>query len=158
MTGGDMSKSAATDSTELCNSILLNTARQSRWKQRVTSRNGSANCSQSVILSCLRDDVLNSYARGAHAVHSAQCAMCAAVPCTGWNGPACSWWGEGRIGNWRGRRTDSERDRLSACYGIVGGAGSTQPVRTLAQCTARVQESSALLSYALLSNDAVIKL
>jgi hypothetical protein len=39
---------------------------------------------------------------------------CAVHACTGWNGPACSWWGEGRIGNWRGRRTDS-------CYGMVGG-------------------------------------
>jgi hypothetical protein len=28
---------------------------------------------------------------------------------------------------------------------MVGGAGSTQPVRTLAQCTARVQESCAPL-------------
>jgi hypothetical protein len=30
---------------------------------------------------------------------------------------------------------------------MVGGAGSTQPVRTIAQCTARVQESCAPLIY-----------
>jgi hypothetical protein len=30
-------------------------------------------------------------------MHSAQCAMmCAVHACTGWNGPPCSWWGEGR--------------------------------------------------------------
>jgi hypothetical protein len=48
-------------------------------------------------------------------VHSAQCAMmCAAVPCTGWNGPARHVAGEGRaaseIGG-EGEMTLSERDR-----------------------------------------------
>jgi hypothetical protein len=69
---------------------------------------------------------------------------CAVHACTGWNSPARHVAGEGRaasaIGG-EGERTLSVRDRWSACYGMVGGAGSTWPVRTLAQCTARVQES-----------------
>jgi hypothetical protein len=72
---------------------------------------------------------------------------CAVHACTGWTGPACSWWGEGRIGNWRGRRTDSEWERQMICllrYG--GGCRFGKPVRTLAQCTARVQESCASLT------------
>jgi hypothetical protein len=40
---------------------------------------------------------------------------CAVHECTRWNGPACSWWGEGRIGNWRGSRTDSKRERQMIC-------------------------------------------
>jgi hypothetical protein len=48
-------------------------------------------------------------------VHSAQCAMiCAAVPCTGWNGPARHVAGEGRAASatgGEGERTLSERDR-----------------------------------------------
>jgi hypothetical protein len=54
------------------------------------------------------------YTRGAQAVHSAECVtMCAAVPCTGWNGPARYVAGVGRaawaIGG-EGQRT-RERDR-----------------------------------------------
>jgi hypothetical protein len=92
------------------------------------------------------------YSRGAQAVHSAQCAMmCSAVPCTRVRDEtarhvAGEWTAPSAIGG-EGERTLSERDRWSACYGIVGGAGSTQPVRTLAQCTARVQESCAPLIY-----------
>jgi hypothetical protein len=36
-------------------------------------------------------------------------------------GPACSWWGEGRIGNWRGRRTDSGWERQMICLLRYGG-------------------------------------
>jgi hypothetical protein len=73
---------------------------------------------------------------------------CAVHACTGWNGPAGHVAGEWRAASaiaGEGERTQSERDRWFACYGMVGGAGSTQPVRTLAQCTARVQESCARL-------------
>jgi hypothetical protein len=80
-------------------------------------------------------------------VHSAQCAMiCAAVRARDGTGRHVA--GEGRVASAIGgevERTLSERDRLSACYGMVGGVGSTQPVRTLAQCPARVQESCAHL-------------
>jgi hypothetical protein len=40
---------------------------------------------------------------------------CTVHACTGRNGSAYSWWGEGRIGNWRGRRTDSEWERQMIC-------------------------------------------
>jgi hypothetical protein len=55
------------------------------------------------------------YTIGAQAVQSAQCAMmCAAVPCTGWNGPAWHVAGEGRaasaIGG-EGELTLRKRDR-----------------------------------------------
>jgi hypothetical protein len=48
--------------------------------------------------------------------HSVDYVCCCAVhACTGWNGPACSWWEEGRIGNWRGRRTDPKWERQIIC-------------------------------------------
>jgi hypothetical protein len=71
-------------------------------------------------------------------VYSAQCAMMgAAVLCTrARDVTARHVAGEGRaasaIGG-EGERTLSERDRF-ACYCMVGGAGSTQPVRTV-HCT-----------------------
>jgi hypothetical protein len=46
---------------------------------------------------------------------------CAVHTCTGWPGPACSWWGEGRIGNWRGRWTDSKWERQMICLQRYGG-------------------------------------
>jgi hypothetical protein len=71
---------------------------------------------------------------------------CAVHACTWCNGPSRHVTGEGRaasrIGG-EGERTVCERDRWSACYGMVGVAGSTRPVRKLTQCTARLQESSA---------------
>jgi hypothetical protein len=39
---------------------------------------------------------------------------------------------------------------------MVGGAGSTQPVRTLAQCPARVQESCAALCYGIVSDTGLL--
>jgi hypothetical protein len=92
------------------------------------------------------------YGRGAQALHSAQCAMMrAAVPCTrARDGTTRHVAGEGRAVSairGEGERTLSERDIWSACYGMVGGAGSTHPVRTLAQCTARMQEYFAHLGY-----------
>jgi hypothetical protein len=55
-------------------------------------------------------------------------------------GPACSWWGEGCISNWRGRRS---WDDLPAT--VWWGCRFDKPVRTLAQCTARMQKSCAPL-------------
>jgi hypothetical protein len=83
-------------------------------------------------------------------VHSAQCAMMrAAVLCTrARDGTARHVAGEGREIGGEGERTLSERQMIYLLrYG--GGAGSTYPVRTLAQCTARVQESCAPLLYRL---------
>jgi hypothetical protein len=77
MTSDNMSKSTATDSTELCNSMLLNTACQSRYKQRASNRNGSATGCHTAIL---WDDVLNSYTMTHWLNYKLQSYQCSVFP------------------------------------------------------------------------------
>jgi hypothetical protein len=73
---------------------------------------------------------------------------CAVHPCTGWNGPACSWWGEGRIGNWRGRRTGSEWERQMICLLRYGG-GCRFDIASSHICTVHCTRAGILCTFAI---------
>jgi hypothetical protein len=72
--------------------------------------------------------------------------LCRARDGTARHVAAEGWGGASAIGG-EGELTLSERDRWSACHGMVGGAGSTQLVRTLAQCTTRVKDRGCSYDY-----------
>jgi hypothetical protein len=87
-------------------------------------------------------------------MHSAQCAMmCAAVwtrtrDATAQPSLACRWWVKGRVGKWRGRRTDSEWERQMICLLQYGG-GCRFHIASLHTCTVHCTREGILCTSAL---------